>query len=304
MTIKCRVEANGLHFFDRITGEHLLIDEVKPQPCEYSLAPRTISIAITDDCDFNCDCCYVKKNNHYLSIDQILNIGVEFDRLGTLDIALGGGEPTLHPDLVKICERLWNQTSLGISITTHGYHLTKELVKNLIGIVSIRRVSIDGIDPIYSKLRGIPIKIIEEKLSLLKGVIPFGVNTVVNSQTINGLDALLDFAIKKGAMELLLLPMIKDGEFELTEIEWTKLDKWIIDNFQKIPLRVLTSAKNKLSGPFLFNNTIWDNDYAFITANLELQNNSYEANGILINSFKTIDELLVNWRKTSYINKL
>ena len=91
--MKLRIEQCGLHYFDRNTGLHLLFDEIKTTECEYSLAPRTISIAITDDCNSNCYFCHVNKGKNYLPKEFVIDISKKVDVLGCFDIAIGGGEP-------------------------------------------------------------------------------------------------------------------------------------------------------------------------------------------------------------------
>ena len=113
----------------------------------------------------------------------------EFDQL-TLEIAFGGGEPTLFPGLAEVCRRIWTETQLGISITTHGHHLNEELWKSLKGFVSIVRVSIDAPEPLYTAIRGLPLAGPIRNIRRIEEQVPIGINTVVNTQTLGGLDEL------------------------------------------------------------------------------------------------------------------
>jgi MoaA/NifB/PqqE/SkfB family radical SAM enzyme len=222
--MKLRIEQSGLHYFDRNTGLHFLIDEISPSLNECSIAPRTFSIAITNDCNANCHFCHVPKGKTYLSKEFLIDFCKKIDELGSLDIAIGGGEPLLHPDIVEICKSIWINTKLGISITTNGQLLTESLIDDLSGCVSFLRISIDSVDENnYKKIRSFDLKTLSNNILKIKGKIPFGINMVVNEQTISELDKIIEFAQIIGAEELLLLPMIEKGEISLKEAELNKL---------------------------------------------------------------------------------
>ena len=294
--MKARVEPQGLHYYCRKTGTHILFDEVETKPSAFSLAPRTISIAITDQCNFTCSYCYVDLKDRYLRKEDIIRFCKELDRFGTFDIAFGGGEPTLHPDLIEICETIWNNTDLGISITTHGHNLNGTYISRLKNNISFIRVSIDGIEPIYSKLRKKSLDNLLPKLKLLSGQIPFGINAVINKLTVNKLDDLKSLFFEFGAFELLLLPMWHKGKFVLSEDEWLTLNNWIQENHSLIPIRVSSEAKKYLNLPFLFDSDEWDNDYAFIGIDKTLRKNSFTKHGLFIDNYATFYSLLIDWR--------
>ncbi|MFA4852170.1 MAG: radical SAM protein [Bacteroidales bacterium] len=299
--MKVRIEPDGVHCYDRVSGLHILIDEIKTNLDHYSLAPRTVSIAITDKCDFECSYCHVNLKNNFLEKDVIINYCKTLDNFGTFDIAFGGGEPTLHPDLIEICQQVWNETNLGISITTHGHHLSPDKINSLMGRISLLRFSIDGIEPIYSQLRHKPLKNLIKVLEYTNGKIPIGFNTVVNSLTIKGLDELLEFAIQYKIAELLLLPMINKGRTSLKDNEWNYLSEWINRNKDKVPLRISIFGKENLHVPLLFNSDYWDSDYAFIGADKIFRENSYEKQGIEIKY--NFDTIIKNW-KSKHLEKI
>ena len=237
--MKLRNEPEGIHFYDRVSGTHILLDEILPPKEQYSLAPRTVSIAITDACDLHCPHCHISKGNSYIDVEVIMTICKKLDSMGSFDIAIGGGEPTIHPDFITICKRIWNETNLGVSVTTHGRNLTKVMLDQLKGNLSFLRISIDGTWHTYEKYRNSNYEYILELLSEIETLIPFGINVVVNSDTINDLDEILSLSAKHNAVELLLLPQINNDQFILTDDLWLKLEKWILRNNDKLPLRLL-----------------------------------------------------------------
>lgn len=297
--MKLRVEPQGLHYYCRRSGTHVLLDEIETRETAYSKGPRTVSIAITDECDFTCSYCYVNLKDRYLLTEDILKYCKELDSLGTFDIAFGGGEPTLHPDLVRICQSIWKETKLGISITTHGHHLTEDLVLKLKDNISFLRISIDGVEPIYSTLRKKPLTDLLPKLRLLKNNIPFGINAVMNKLTIPHLDELKKLFIEYEAFELLLLPMWNKGKYVLTNKEWDTLNEWILVNHKEIPIRISSEAKGFLKLPYLFDNAEWDNDYGFIGIDKTFRKNSFTKDGLKIENYERLEELLIDWKNDS-----
>jgi MoaA/NifB/PqqE/SkfB family radical SAM enzyme len=299
--MKTRIEPQGLHYYCRKSGTHILLDEIETIPSAYSLAPRTVSIAITDECDFTCSYCYVNLKDRYLKKEDVILYCKELDRFGTFDIAFGGGEPTLHPDLIEICEKLWTETQLGISVTTHGHNLNADFVSKLKDNLSFIRVSIDGVEPIYSQLRKRPLDNLLPKLRLLNGQIPFGINAVVNKLTLNRLDDLKSLFLEYGAFELLLLPMWHKGKYVLSDNEWSVLNQWIEKNYKEIPIRISSESKKYLNLPFLFDNEEWDNNYGFIGIDKTLRKNSFTKNGLSIDQYDTFELLLRDWKNTTSI---
>jgi len=224
-----------------------------------------------------------------------MTICKKLDSMGSFDIAIGGGEPTIHPDFITICKRIWNETNLGVSVTTHGRNLTKVMLDQLKGNLSFLRISIDGTWHTYEKYRNSNYEYILELLSEIETLIPFGINVVVNSDTINDLDEILSLSAKHNAVELLLLPQINNDQFILTDDLWLKLEKWILRNNDKLPLRLLSRAKEFIDVPYLFAGTSYENNYAYISTDLCLRNNSYTNLGVKINNISNLDEIIEKW---------
>jgi len=96
--------------FDTQTG--VLYREGKERP----LAPELIDLKVTNKCNANCDCCYMSShsNGKHASYEWIVEQIYSLPER-PLQIALGGGEPTLWPyltDFVQICH------ALGIVVNT------------------------------------------------------------------------------------------------------------------------------------------------------------------------------------------
>lgn len=204
--MKSRNGPDGVHLFDRLTGLNVLLDELSPKEAEWSVAPRQVSIALTNVCDLHCAYCYAPKHKASLNADQVLNWLKELDAEGCHGIGFGGGEPTLHPGFVEICKRVAEETQLAVTFTTHGHRLTPKLVERLKGSIHFARISIDGVGRTYEEQRGKQFESLLRGLDSIATLSPFGINIVINERTVTELDAMSELAQKVGASELLLLP--------------------------------------------------------------------------------------------------
>lgn len=203
---KIRRDRVGVHAFDRSSGLNILLDEAIVPQSEWAAAPRHLAVALTNACDLHCCYCYAPKHRAVLDPDRVLGWLREADAAGCLGVGFGGGEPTTLRWFAELCRRTARETSLAVSFTTHGHRLANDLLDELAGNVHFVRVSMDGTGAVYERLRGRSFDVLADRLNALAEVSPFGVNVVVNDETIDDLDAIVRFAERAGAAELLLLP--------------------------------------------------------------------------------------------------
>src|SRR6478752_1734712 len=197
---------DGIHLFDRTTGLNVLADEVQVPPETWSRAPRQVSVAVANTCDLSCAYCYAPKQRAQLSPQQLCDWMDELDEAGCLGVGFGGGEPTLYRHLDDVCAYAATHTRLAVTITTHGHRWNTDLVKRLRGTVNFVRISVDGVEATYERLRRRSFATLCQRIELISGAFPIGVNCVVNADTVGDLGALAELAANYGALELLLLP--------------------------------------------------------------------------------------------------
>src|SRR5687768_8287009 len=149
-----RLSSAGIHFFDRSSGVNILVDEVSIPSNRWSPAPRFVSIALTNVCDLRCSFCYAPKNRASLSASTVMSWIDELQQGGCLGIGFGGGEPTIHPHLHHLCKYAARRSQMAVTFTTHGHRVTPLLARELRGFVNFVRVSMDGIDDTYERIRG------------------------------------------------------------------------------------------------------------------------------------------------------
>jgi len=286
--MKLRKEISGYHFFERVNGWHILLDEVKI-PIEYcSIVPRTVSIALTNVCNLSCEYCYAEKYPAQISYTDLQLITKQLDELGTLEITFGGGEPFLHKDITKICEWIWTNTSLGITITTNGFNLSESIIENISDNVSFIRFSIDGIDPYFSTIRQKSLQQLLTIINYTSNKIPIGINCTVRPGKLNNLIDVIELTKKINARNLMIIPEHNLGEFLFSTSDWKELQT-IIDKYNKeIELYLTADATNYLDVNSLQTENPNERLFAHISADKKLKTHSYDKNGIVINNLDNL----------------
>ena len=283
--MKVRGDENGVHVFDRRSGLNVLLDEIDVPLRERAWAPRFVSIALTNACDLQCRFCYAPKDVARLDVDTVVEWAIELDEGGCLGLGFGGGEPTLHSDLAELCRRVTNETQLAVSFTTHGHRITEELARQLKGAVHFVRVSMDGVGGTYERIRGRSFATLLDKLQLVRAVAPFGINYVVNAETIRELDAAAAVAFEQGAFEMLLLPQhAVAGVGGIDSASSRILTRWIQDN-TRYRLAISDAAPTDglpIANPFRNGSGI--GAHLHIDASGRLRTSSFSADGAYIRS--------------------
>ena len=236
---KVRVGPAGVHIFDRSTGLNILVDDFKINETAWSLAPRQVSIALTNACELTCAYCYAPKRPASLDFHLLSTWLKELDENGCLGVGFGGGEPTLYRQFPEICKFAAEDTNLAVTFTTHGHNLDEQLLAKLYGKVHFLRISMDGVNSTYETLRGRPFSCLLTKIRMASHLAPFGINYVVNKHTIADLDRAISFADNLGASEFLLLPEEPvNSRGGIDEFTLEKLHQWIERYSGPIPLTI------------------------------------------------------------------
>lgn len=91
--------------FNRKTGAKIRFRfEESPAPVEAASTPELVDIKITGACSFGCSYCYQGSTpeGEVPDYNKISRIADALGELKVFEVALGGGEPTLHPSFVDI----------------------------------------------------------------------------------------------------------------------------------------------------------------------------------------------------------
>ena len=296
---KVRVDSGGIHLFDRAEGRNILIDEVSPPPDIWTKSPKYVSIALTNVCDLKCRHCYAPKNSQKLEWEQVLHWAISLDESGSFGLGFGGGEPTLFPEFSKLCGKIRNETNLAITMTTHGLGFDSHLLSSLSGNVDFIRLSMDGVRDVYEGMRGKPFTEFESKAIEISKHFRFGINYVVNKATVGDLDRSLEFILKIGARELLLLPQ-RENQFvkRVDEKTLDTLRLWIEKNKNLIQMSINEEYSGILDSEGVLNQCV---PSCHVSSDGMLKNTSYDKCGIkLVND--DIMRAYAELQKTGDIN--
>lgn len=281
--VKMRKGPDGIHLFDRSSGTNILIDENIPPVNTWTDCPRQVSIALTNACDLKCTHCYASKQSARLSKEQVKRWMTELDEAGCFGVGFGGGEPTLHPNFVELCQFGQRETGLAISLTTHGHTLSERLVCQLEGAVNFMRISMDGIGETYERIRGRSFEKLLQNLTLLKGRIPFGINYVVNQNTINDLSEAMNVIEACGADEILLLPEEPFGlGKKIDGMTLDRLNKWVASYKGRVRLAISSGYRDMVDSLLALENEPDSLAFAHINAAGMLKSTSFNRDGQVI----------------------
>jgi cyclic pyranopterin phosphate synthase len=89
-----------------------------------------LRISLTDKCNMRCVYCMAedmifRPNDELMTADEIIRLINIFARLGTDKIRLTGGEPSIHPELLKVVRGIKDAGISRISMTTNGVRLAE-----------------------------------------------------------------------------------------------------------------------------------------------------------------------------------
>ena len=115
----------------------------------FSPVPETVDIAITDQCGMGCPYCYMgSKPRDPHAPKELVETVLQGFETPPYQVAIGGGEPTQHPDFAYIL-RTAREIGTVPNYTTAGHAMTEELVKTtneVCGGVAMTYHAFKGID--------------------------------------------------------------------------------------------------------------------------------------------------------------
>lgn len=91
--------------FNQATGAKLRISFAEnPVELKSSVVPELVDMKITNYCGAGCSFCYQDSSyrGNHADLDTVERYLYNMATMGVLEVALGGGEPVLHPDFIDI----------------------------------------------------------------------------------------------------------------------------------------------------------------------------------------------------------
>jgi MoaA/NifB/PqqE/SkfB family radical SAM enzyme len=216
----------------------------------------------------------------------------ELNSHACMGIGFGGGEPTLHRGLPELCNYARRHTAMAVTFTTHAHRVNEGLAARLAGSVDFIRVSMDGVGATYQSMRGRSFDDLARQLQLVRRLAPFGINYVVNQETVADLEDAVQFAAGVGAIEFLLLPQRRGGNAGDIDLQSSRrLQHWV--EHYRGPL-LLTISESGAEGLPVCNPLIRETGlcaYAHIDASGVLKRSSFDRFGVPIGTTSILQAL-------------
>lgn len=115
-----------------------------PEPYLKATAPELVDVKITDYCPYGCTFCYQgsTREGAHAPLDLILKTADRLAEIGVFEVALGGGEPMMHPDFPAII-KAFRDRGITPNVTSFGVEwLKREDVMSVIGLIGGLGVSV------------------------------------------------------------------------------------------------------------------------------------------------------------------
>ncbi len=160
--------------------------------------PIKVAHYITYRCNLSCDMCGRKAipSQKELSTDDCVQLQKEFRRHGTVVWSYSGGECLLRKDIIELSKSA-KELGMSLIIVTNGILLPKKM--EIVDYADVINISIDGNKDSHDKLRGKgnfakAISALDSLKSVKRKKVKVVINTILNNETIEDLDFMLELA--------------------------------------------------------------------------------------------------------------
>src|SRR5215469_1237873 len=160
--------------------------------------PLQCSLYVTDRCNLDCAYCTEYDNSRpHPSLDDLKKWIRKIRELGTMRIAIVGGEPLMHPNIVEVI-RYCRELGFATSLTTNGFLLTRKLVAELEDAgLQVMQISVDRMTP--SPITKKSFKTILPKLDYFRdSKISLHITGVICADTLPEAQAVLETGLSRG----------------------------------------------------------------------------------------------------------
>lgn len=115
----CRKDGDWWVIFNVKNGTKVELSfKDNPEPRIFSDVPELVDIKITDCCPHGCVYCYQGSTANGPHADDPYSWLYNLHKIGTFEVAIGGGEPTSHPKFKELID--WNLKDLRINFSTRN----------------------------------------------------------------------------------------------------------------------------------------------------------------------------------------
>jgi len=130
-------------------------------------APLSIHLLITSRCNLHCKGCFYRHKEAEIPFAKIRRLFEEWRACGVRSVALGGGEPLLHPHIKEVVE-LGRKMGFYVAVTTNG--------------TILKDIRPDRLHISYDEIHPVSREVVERAIRYYRGrVEKIGINHIVRS---------------------------------------------------------------------------------------------------------------------------
>lgn len=146
-------------FYNSSTGNKIRfsfdVDDMEAKSYDKSTTPELVDLKITNYCPYECDFCYQSstKTGQHAEIGAINRIISQLGGMQVFELAIGGGEPTMHPEFAEILEYC-HEENIVPNFTTYSKKWLKnkslvQAVKKYAGGIGVSIHTVKDLNKIY-----------------------------------------------------------------------------------------------------------------------------------------------------------
>lgn len=193
--------------------------------------PLAATFELTPFCNFSCVMCYVRltkeqaaEQGKMLSADEWLEIARQAKEMGTLNLALTGGEPLSHPEFWKIYGEL-NKMGFLISILSNGSLIDETAMEKfrIYGMPYLIKLTVYGAgDETYKRVCNSPdgFTKVSKAVDLLKEAgVPLKMTSTIVRENASDLQEIYRFAREKGVPMQHTISVVKSSRGSVNSAE-------------------------------------------------------------------------------------
>jgi radical SAM protein with 4Fe4S-binding SPASM domain len=180
-------------------------------------APLMAWVELTRACNLRCPHCFVEAGaprEVEMSTERILQLLDEWAEMGVFSVVITGGEPSIHPDFMKIVHYAYN-LGFTVAIASNGMPMTDKMLAQIPQDDVIISVSLDGIHGAGAATGESDFEAVTRKLLQIRN---FGFNTSIMTTTthenVDELQTFINFAIDND-ISLRSVPFVPMGRGSL-----------------------------------------------------------------------------------------
>jgi radical SAM protein with 4Fe4S-binding SPASM domain len=166
-------------------------------PFQVLMAPTLADFQITMRCPMGCPHCYAasEPEGALASLEEIERVLDQLRENGVTQVAIGGGEPLGHPDIIQVLERC-RQRGMVPNLTTNGLYLDAARLAALKRCCGAVALSLEGVGARFDQVRKSGFAFFEQRLHEL---MDHGVATVLqvtlSQESFAELEDIIDFCL-------------------------------------------------------------------------------------------------------------